>query len=88
MFILCYNVENNKIDEITQRLQLIDDVCDISYENLIKVTQNEDVNDYSMEEDDHATLMVSFNGEFEELRSFNKVIQPIIGEKCFNILEE
>lgn len=88
MFILCYNVENNKLDEITQKLQSVDAVCDLSYENLIKLTQDDNGNDYSMEEDDYAILKVGFNGEFEELRSFNNIVQPIIGEKCFNILEE
>lgn len=86
MFILCYNVKNNEIDKITEKLQLIDEVSDISYENLIKLTEDE--NGYSISEDDYAVLKVGFNGEFENLRDFNKLIQPIISEKCFNILEE
>ena len=43
--------------------------------------------DYIEKEDELTTLKVVFNGEFEDLKKFNNIVEPIVGYKCFNIYE-
>lgn len=87
MFILCYEVPLNKVDEIIEQLQL-KDIYDVFYESPIEITTNENGYDYIVKEEELTTLKVAFTGEFEELKAFNNIIQPVIGTKCFNIYEE
>ncbi|MBU5487146.1 50S ribosomal protein L11 methyltransferase [Clostridium sp. MSJ-8] len=87
MFILCYQVPYNRVDNIIENLQ-INDIYDVFYESPIEITTDDNGYDYIVKEDELVTLKVAFTGEFEELKSFNNIVQPIVGEKCFNILEE
>lgn len=87
MFILCYEVPLNKVDEIVDNLQ-IQDIYDVFYESPLEITTNENGYDYVIKEDESTILKVAFTGEFEEIRDFNNIVQPIVGYKCFNILEE
>lgn len=87
MFILCYQVPYNRVDDIIENLQ-IKDIYDVFYESPIEITTDDNGYDYIVKEDELVTLKVAFTGEFEELKSFNNIVQPIVGEKCFNILEE
>lgn len=87
MFILCYQVPYNRVDDIIENLQ-INDIYDVFYESPIEITTDDNGYDYIVKEDELVTLKVAFTGEFEELKSFNNIVQPIVGEKCFNILEE
>lgn len=87
MFILCYQVPLKKVDDIIESLQ-IQDIYDVFYESPIEITTNENGYDYVIKEDETTILKVAFTGEFEELKNFNNIVQPIVGEKCFNILEE
>lgn len=87
MFILCYEVPLNKVDEIVDNLQ-IQDIYDVFYESPLEITTNENGYDYIIKEDESTILKVAFTGEFEEIRDFNNIVQPLVGYKCFNILEE
>lgn len=87
MFILCYEVPLNKVDEIVENLQ-INDIYDVFYESPLEITTNENGYDYIIKEDESTILKVAFTGEFEEIRDFNNIVQPLVGYKCFNILEE
>lgn len=87
MFILCYEVPLNKVDEIVENLQ-INDIYDVFYESPLEITTNENGYDYIIKEDESTILKVAFTGEFEEIRDFNNMVQPLVGYKCFNILEE
>ena len=87
MFILCYEVPINKVDEIIENLQ-INDIYDVFYESPLEITTNENGYDYIIKEDESTILKVAFTGEFEEIRDFNNIVQPLVGYKCFNILEE
>ena len=87
MFILCYQLPLKKVDEVIENLQ-INDIYDVFYESPLEITTDENGYGYIEKEDELTTLKVAFTGEFEELKSFNNIIEPIIGEKCFNIYEE
>ena len=45
MFILCYEVPINKVDEIIENLQ-INDIYDVFYESPLEITTNENGYDY------------------------------------------
>lgn len=87
MFILCYEVPLKKVDIIIEALQ-IKEIYDVFYESPIEITTNDNGYDYIVKEDELTTLKVAFTGEFEELKSFNNIVQPIVGYNCFNIYEE
>ena len=87
MFLLCYEVPVKEVDEIIERLQ-INDIYDVFYESPLEITIDENGYGYNVKEDESTILKVAFTGEFEELKSFNNIVQPLVGYKCFNILEE
>lgn len=87
MFILCYELPLKDVDEVINKLQILD-VYDCFYESPLIITTDENGYGYQENEAENVILKVAFDGEFEELRDFNNKIQPSIGVKCFNILEE
>lgn len=87
MFILCYDIQLNKVDAVIEKLQ-INDIYDVFYESPLEITTDENGYGYIEKENELTTLKVTFDGEFEELKDFNNIISPIIGQKCTNIYEE
>lgn len=87
MYILCYQVQINKIDSIIENLQ-INDIYDVFYESPLEITTDENGYGYIEKEDEPTVLKVAFEGQKVDLQGFKDMIDPIINEDCFNIYEE
>ena len=87
MYILCYQVQSNKIDPIIEDLQ-INDIYDVFYESLLEITTDDNGYGYIEKDDEPTVLNVAFEGQREDLQGFKDKIDPIINEVCFNIYEE
>lgn len=87
MYILCYQVQLNKIDSIIEKLQ-INNIYDAFYESPLEITMDKNGYGYIEKEDEPTVLKVVFEGPKEELKGFKDIIDPIINEECFNIYEE
>jgi len=87
MYILCYQVQSNKLDSIIEDLQ-INDIYDVFYESLLEITTDDNGYGYIEKDDEPTVLNVAFQGQREYLQGFKDKIDPIINEVCFNIYEE
>ncbi|MCR4944143.1 MAG: 50S ribosomal protein L11 methyltransferase [Clostridium sp.] len=90
MFIISYNVPFDKVDEYVEKLQ-INDIYDVFYESLLKITTDE--NGYGYEEVDtqEVTLKVAFQSQdedLEDLEIFMNRVNEILGQKPFDVHEE
>ncbi|SFU33660.1 [LSU ribosomal protein L11P]-lysine N-methyltransferase [Clostridium sp. DSM 8431] len=90
MFIISYNVPFDKVDEYVEKLQ-INDIYDVFYESLLKITTDE--NGYGYEEVDtqEVTLKVAFQSQdedLEDLEIFMTRVNEILGQKPFDVHEE
>ena len=87
MYILCYQVQLNKVDSIIEKLQ-INDIFDVFYESPLEITTDENGYGYIEKNDEPTVLKVAFEGQREDLQVFKDKIDAIINEICFNIYEE
>lgn len=87
MFIICYNMPLNKVDEKIETLQ-INDIFNAFYESPLEITTDENGYGYIEKEDEMTTLKVAFDGEEKNLEEFKERVSKLIGEVPFDTYEE
>lgn len=90
MFIICYDIPSNKVDEVVENLQ-INDIYDVFYESLLEITTDENGYGYEEKESDSVTFKVAFESQdedLEDLEIFMNKVNSIIGKKPFDVFEE
>lgn len=90
MFIICYTIPASTVDEVVERLQ-INDIYDVFYESLLKITTDDNGYGYEEVESEDLTLKVAFEStmdDLEDLEIFMNKVNSIIGKKPFDVFEE
>ena len=87
MFIICYNMPLNKVDEKIEILQ-INEIYNAFYESPLEITTDENGYGYIEKENEMTTLKVAFDGAEEELEIFKNTVSSLIGEDPFNVYKE
>ena len=87
MFIICYNMPLNKVDEKIEVLQ-INEIYNAFYESPLEITTDENGYGYIEKEDELTTLKVAFDGPEEDLESFKNEVSNLINETPINVYEE
>lgn len=87
MFIICYNMPLNKVDEKIEILQ-INEIYNAFYESPLEITTDENGYGYIEKEDELTTLKVAFDGEEEDLEGFKDKVSHLINETPINVYEE
>ncbi|MBS5986183.1 50S ribosomal protein L11 methyltransferase [Clostridium sp.] len=87
MFIICYNMPLNKVDEKIEVLQ-INEIYNAFYESPLEITTDENGYGYIEKENELTTLKVAFDGAKEDLESFKNNVSNLINETPVNVYEE
>ncbi|MDS0528518.1 50S ribosomal protein L11 methyltransferase [Clostridium sp. SHJSY1] len=90
MFIICYKMPYSKVDEAVEALQ-INDIYDVFYESLLKITTDENGYGYEEVESEEVTLKVAFEShvdDLEDLEIFMNKVNSILNQKPFDVFEE
>lgn len=90
MFIISYNIPFEKVDEYVEKLQ-INDIYDVFYESLLKITTDENGYGYEEVESQEVVLKVAFQShdeDLEDLEIFMNKVNEILGQKPFDVHEE
>ena len=87
MFIICYNMPLNKVDEKIEVLQ-INEIYNAFYESPLEITTDENGYGYIEKENELTTLKVAFDGPEEDLESFKNEVSSLINEIPVNVYEE
>ena len=90
MFIICYKMPFDKVDEAVETLQ-INDIYDVFYESLLKITTDENGYGYEEVESEDIVLKVAFESQdedLEDLELYMNKINSILGQKPFDVFEE
>lgn len=87
MFIICYNMPLNEVDEKVEILQ-INEIFNVFYESPLEITTDENGYGYIEKEDELTVLKVAFDGLEEDLESFKNKVSELINETPFNVYEE
>lgn len=87
MFIICYNMPLNKVDEKIEVLQ-INEIYNAFYESPLEITTDENGYGYIEKENELTTLKVAFDGPEEDLESFKNNVSNLINETPVNVYEE
>jgi len=90
MFIICYEMSSDKVEESIELLQ-INDIYDAFYESVLEITTDENGYGYTEKEDENITLKVSFESkdeDLEDLEMFMNKINFLLGMKPFDVFEE
>ncbi|MGG7176497.1 50S ribosomal protein L11 methyltransferase [Clostridium paraputrificum] len=87
MFIICFNMPLNQVDEKIEILQ-VNDIFNAFYESPLEITTDENGYGFIEKEDEIITLKVAFDGEKEELESFKEKVSSLINEEPCDVYEE
>lgn len=90
MFIISYNVPFDKVDDYIEKLQ-INDIYDVFYESLLKITTDENGYGYEEVESQEVALKVAFQSkdeDLEDLEIYMNKVNEILGQKPFDVHEE